>query len=349
MKVSAVILIIFFVAISTLFIGYRSSEFTSPPEPMKLEIPDGWPKPPSNIFSKNKLTKEGFELGKKLFHDGRLSRDNMVSCGSCHQQFAAFATFDHDLSHGVDNKFTTRNAPGLFNLAWMKEYHWDGGANHIESQALSPITAHNEMGEDIGNVISKLNADTSYHRMFREAFGDPAITSQRILRALAQFSGSLISSNSKYDMVMRGQAEFTRYELRGYEIFKANCNTCHKEPLFTDNSFRNNGGSLNRFNDEGRKMISGKSKDSLKFKVPSLRNTQVTFPYFHDGSIYSVPQVIDHYLALDTTRKDIDPILQKKITLTKGQKNDLVYFLYTLTDSTFLRDPKFKGNSNIFH
>lgn len=351
MKARITILFISVVAIVSGLLGYRSSsEFgTTPPDKLAFEIPKGWPKPPSNIFSKNKLTVQGFELGKKLFHDGRLSKDNMVSCGSCHQQFAAFATFDHDLSHGVDNKLTTRNAPGLFNLAWMKEYHWDGGANHIESQALSPITAHNEMGETIANVIDKLKADTAYHRMFREAFGDPSITSSRLLKALAQFTGSMISANSKYDQVLQGRAQFTNYEKRGYEIFKANCSTCHQEPLFTNNSFRNNGGILNRFGDEGRKLISGKNSDSLKFKVPSLRNIQVTFPYFHDGSIFSVPQVVDHYLALDTTRTDIDPVLRKKIRLSKGQKNDLVYFLYTLTDSTFLKDKRFSGNSNIFH
>ncbi len=336
------------VGLASFLAGSKTGE-VSPPDPIKFEIPKGWPRPASNIFVKNKLTKQGFELGKKLFHDGRLSRDNMVSCGSCHQQFAAFATFDHDLSHGVGDKFTTRNAPGLFNLAWMKEYHWDGGANHIETQALSPITAHNEMDEEISNVIGKLQADTSYHRMFSEAFGDPSITSQRILKALAQFTGSLVSSNSKYDRVIQGKDEFTRYEQRGYEIYKANCSSCHAEPLFTDNSFRNNGGMLNRFNDEGRKLITGKTPDSLRFKVPSLRNIQVTFPYFHDGSIYSVPQVVDHYLSIDTARSDIDPILRKKITLTKAQKNELVYFLYTLTDSSFLKDPRFSGNSNIFH
>ena len=91
------------------------------PRPLNFEIPAGWPKPPTNIFANNKLTEQGFQLGKRLFYDGRLSKDGEVSCASCHQQFAAFATFDHDLSHGVRNTFSSRNAPALFNLAWMKE------------------------------------------------------------------------------------------------------------------------------------------------------------------------------------------------------------------------------------
>ncbi len=311
------------------------------PTPIKLQTPEGWPKPASNIFSKNPLTEEGFQLGRKLFYDANLSKDGNFSCGSCHQQFAAFANFDHDLSHGVNNSFTTRNAPGLFNLAWMNEYHWDGGVNHIEVQALSPLTMPNEMGETLDSVLYKLNHDPEYPPMFKKAFGSSKITSEKMLKAFAQFTGSMVSANSKYDKVMRGETNFTRFEANGYALFKQNCAGCHKEPLFTDNTFRNNGLSLNRLNDIGRMQISGKMEDSLKFRVPSLRNVQVTFPYMHDGSIFSVPQVLDHYLKLDTTNKSIDPLLKKKIALSPRQKNEIVYFLYTLTDSAFLKDPRF--------
>ncbi len=344
MRIKIIISILITCIAATFFISAEKNDGYGPyaPTPIKLKIPPGWPKPPTDIFAKNKLTEEGFQLGKRLFYDGRLAKDNETSCASCHQQFAAFSTYDHDLSHGVNNTFSTRNAPSLVNLAWMKELHWDGGINHIEVQPLSPITAANEMGEQLDSVILKLKKDTSYRRMFKAAFGDPTINSQRMLKALAQFTGSLISCNSKYDKVQRGEAKFTAYELDGYNIFKSKCASCHKEPLFTDNSFRNNGLSLNRFNDIGREKITGLSSDSLKFKVPTLRNVQVSFPYMHDGRIFSLYQVVDHYrTGLINYQPTLDTSLQRRIDMTPREKNNLVYFLYTLTDSSFIKDPRF--------
>ncbi|HEY8893942.1 MAG TPA: cytochrome-c peroxidase, partial [Niastella sp.] len=161
----------------------KSGNGNSGPQPLEFQIPAGFPAPQYS-FTGNPLTKEGFELGRKLFYDGRLSKDGNFPCASCHQQFAAFATFDHPLSHGFNNQFTLRNAPGLFNMAWNKEMHWDGGIANIEVQPLAPITAPNEMAEDINNVINKLNADEAYPKMFSAAFGDETITSQRMLLAI---------------------------------------------------------------------------------------------------------------------------------------------------------------------
>jgi cytochrome c peroxidase len=312
------------------------------PEPLKLEIPMGWPKPEKNLFEKNQLTEQGFQLGKKLFYDARLSKNGEISCASCHQQFAGFVTFDHDLSHGVNDGFTTRNAPALVNLAWMQEMHWDGAINHLEVQPLAPLTAPNEMGENLDSVMLKLKKDPEYRRMFKNAFGNTGISSQGMLKALAQFTGSLISANSKYDKMMRGELPFTEYEKRGYALFKANCSGCHREPLFTDNSFRNNGLPLNRFKDIGRQQISNNPDDSLKFKVPGLRIVQLTYPYMHDGSIYSLFQVIDHYRnGIHTEQATLDSSLRNRISMSNKEKNDLVYFLYTLTDSSFLKNPRF--------
>ncbi|HRN91449.1 MAG TPA: cytochrome c peroxidase [Ferruginibacter sp.] len=312
------------------------------PTPRPLPVPEGWPAPNKNMFSKNPLTEEGFQLGRKLFHDGNLSKDGYVSCASCHQQFAGFSTFDHDVSHGVNNTFTTRNAPTLANMAWHSAFHWDGGVNHIEVQAVSPITAHNEMGETLENVIAKLKADETYPPLFKAAFGNETINSQRLLKALAQYTGSLVSANSKYDKVKRGEAVFSNIEQKGYEIFKAHCATCHREPLFTDLSYRNNGLPLNRFNDVGRMAITGKKEDSLKFKVPTLRNIQVSYPYMHDGSIFSIPQVIDHYTGgIQKDQSTLDPALKKDIAISQRQKYELMYFLFTLTDSTFLKNPAY--------
>jgi cytochrome c peroxidase len=313
------------------------------PTYIDLKIPAGWPTPPTDIFANNRLTEEGFQLGKKLFYDGRLSKDGNFPCASCHQQFAAFATYDHDFSHGFDNTFTTRNAPGLFNLAWMTKLHWDGGINHIEVQPLAPITAQNEMAETIDNVLTKLRADTVYPNKFKAAFGNTDITSQRMLKALAQFMGTIISSDSKYDKVQRGEASFTPNELNGYNFFKAKCETCHKEPLFTDNSFRNTGLAVNPFlNDYGRMRITNNQIDSLKFKVPSLRNVMLTFPYSHDGRFYSLGAAIDHYrTGIITTQPTLDPLLINRIAMTNTEKNDLIYFLNTLTDTTMTKAARF--------
>lgn len=339
-----------FFVVSLVIIGATADDGYGPyaPQPITFDIPPGWPKPPTNIYANNKLTEQGFQLGKKLFYDGRLSKDGEVSCASCHQQFAAFATFDHDLSHGVHNTFSTRNAPGIFNLAWMTELHWDGGINHIEVQPLFPITATNEMGERLDSVIFKIKKDTAYKRMFKAAFGDAAINSQRMLKAIAQYTGSLVSANSKYDKVKKGEAAFTPFEEKGYEVFKVKCASCHKEPLFTDNSFRNNGLALNRFFDIGRQRITQLSDDSLKFKVPSLRNAQLTFPYMHDGRIYSIPQVIEHYrTGIITDQPTLDPLLQRRIALTNLEKNQLVYFIYTLTDSSFTKNLRYAASTSV--
>lgn len=348
MKTRVIIFFGLLVLIAAIFISACKKNDVQPGEPhnptyIDLTIPAGWPTPPSDIFANNKLTEEGFQLGKKLFYDGKLSKDGNFPCASCHQQFAAFATFDHDFSHGFDNSFTTRNAPGLFNLAWMTKMHWDGGINHIEVQPLAPITAQNEMAENIDNVLNKLRADTEYPALFKSAFGNTDINSQRMLKALAQFMGSIISSNSKYDKVQRGEASFTATEQNGYDLFKAKCETCHKEPLFTDNSFRNTGLAVNPFlNDFGRMRITNDKNDSLKFKVPSLRNVMLTFPYAHDGRFYSIGAAIDHYrTGIITTQPTLDPLLVNRIAITNTQKNDLIYFLNTLTDTTMTKAARF--------
>jgi cytochrome c peroxidase len=311
------------------------------PTPLSLKIPEGFPNPAYN-FGSNPLTEEGFQLGRKLFYEGLLSKDGNFPCSSCHQQFAAFANFDHDLSHGFNNQFTTRNSPGLFNLAWHKELHWDGGINHIEVQALAPITAPNEMAEDINNVIRKLQNHPQYPGLFAAAFGDEQINSQRILLALTQFVGSILSYNSKYDKVKRGEAAFNDAEKNGYAIFQAKCSACHAEPLFTDLSFRNTGIPLNPFiKDVGRMRITNKKEDSLKFKVPSLRNLFLTFPYGHDGSFVAVRSMLNHYSDGVQTDPNVDPLVKNKIPLSNLEKFYLEEFLKTLTDSTLINDKRF--------
>lgn len=311
------------------------------PTPIKFMVPAGWPQPLYN-FKNNPLTKEGFELGRKLFYDERLSKDSTISCASCHQQFGAFATYDHNLSHGYNNTLTTRNAPSLQNLAWQKEYMWDGGIAHLDLQPMAPLTAANEMGETLLNVINKLNHDTAYKRMFTAAFGTPLINTQKMNMALSQFVLMLVSSNSKYDKVMRGEAWFAPAEKLGYEIFKQKCGSCHAEPLFTDFSYRNTGLSLDTtLNDYGRMKITGNRNDSLKFKVPSLRNVAITFPYGHDGRFFSLQNVYEHYRNKMVVTANTDSLLQHKLVLNNTETGEITAFLHTLTDTLFLKNPAF--------
>jgi cytochrome c peroxidase len=319
----------------------RKSDAPPAAQPLTLEIPPGFP-PPEDIFRDNPITREGFELGRKLFYDGRLSRDGNFPCASCHQQFAAFSTFDHALSHGVDDQFTTRNAPGMFNLAWHRELHWDGGINHLEVQPLAPLTATNEMGETVEGVISKLQNDARYREMFRAAFGDETVNSQRMLKALSQFMGMMVSADSKYDQVKQGKASFSEAESAGYAVFQAKCATCHQEPLLTDLSYRNTGLPLNpTLRDHGRMRITGKREDSLKFKVPSLRNVALTAPYGHDGRFFSLSAVIDHYRFGVVAGPTTDPLVRRRIGMSSNEKADLLQFLQTLTDQAFITDKRF--------
>ncbi len=319
----------------------KSGDGNSGPHPLNFSTPAGFPAP-QYTFTGNPLTEEGFELGRKLFYDGRLSKDGNFPCASCHQQFAAFATFDHPLSHGFDNQFTLRNAPGLFNMAWNKEMHWDGGITNIEVQPLAPLTAPNEMAETINNVIGKLQQDDQYKKMFTAAFGDETINSQRMLLAMTQFVNSLVSANSKYDKVKQSKAVFTQTEQTGYTLFQSKCTGCHPEPLFTDHSFRNVGLPVDPFiNDFGRMRITNRREDSLKFKVPSLRNVAITFPYEHDGRFSSITSVLDHYSSGVQNGPTLDPLLQNKIPLTNTEKFYVLEFLKTLTDSTFINESRF--------
>ena len=324
--------------------GYGSYK----PTPMPLPVPEGWPKPQAAIFKNNPPTKEGFLLGKKLFYDASLSKDGFTSCASCHQPFAAFSTYDHDLSHGANNRFTTRNAPALINLAWMQQYHWDGGVLNLEMQPLNPLTSPTEMDETLENVLLKLRSNDEYKPYFKAAFGDAGISSSRMLKSIAQFTGSLVSANSKYDRVQKGLDSFAVYEQKGYQLYKAHCSTCHVEPLFTDNSFRNNGLKQGKLNDSGRQSVTQLDKDAYLFKVPTLRNVQVSLPYMHDGRVRYLSDVINHYTnGIDSSFAPLDPLLKKKIVLSEKQKKELVYFLYTLTDTSFTKNKAFLPEENV--
>lgn len=304
-------------------------------------VPIGFPEPVAR-FIENPLSAEGIELGRKLFYDGRLSIDGEHPCSSCHQQVGSFGTYEHDRSHGVFESHTLRNAPALINLAWNKSFHWDGAYHSLEDESAQPITGHIEMGETFNSVIRKLEADPDYQYRFRKVFHIEKILPIHIQKALAQFTGSIIAADSRYDRYKKGLISFTAQEETGYFIFKANCASCHPEPLFTDFSFRNIGMPVdNNLNDFGRIMITGKKEDSLKFKVPTLRNVYVSSNYMHDGRFNTLAQCINHYRTGVQASSTLDPLLNGGISMTNTDATALALFLRSLTDSSILRNSKF--------
>ena len=307
-------------------------------EPVPFVVPEGWPEPVYD-FTKNPLTKEKIELGRHLFYDPLLSKDTTISCSSCHLVYTAFTHVDHDLSHGIKGKIGTRNSPALMNLAWHESFMWDGAVNHLDMQAIAPIEHPAEMGGSFPNVVKKLQASSKYRKMFYEAFGDSLVTGEHLLKALSQFELTLVSANSKYDKVMRKEAgiAFTEQEAKGYAVFQKNCNSCHTEPLFTNNNFTNNGLPVDTtLNDWGRMTITKNPADSLRFKVPTLRNIAFSYPYMHDGRFKKISQVIKHYQKGIVDSPTLAPILKNGLQLTHEDRIDLTAFLLTLSDKAFL-------------
>ncbi len=299
-------------------------------------IPENWPVPHYN-FSNNLLTPEKVELGRMLFYDPVLSANNQISCASCHSPYNAFAHVDHNLSHGINDRIGLRNAPPLMNLAWQKTFMMDGAVNHLDMQSLFPITHPDEMGESIVNVIYKLQNSGYYPDLFYNAFADSVITGEHMLKALSQFMLTLISAESKYDSVMKKQALFTEQEHNGYTLFRQNCGSCHTEPLFTNGNFENNGLPLDTaLNDLGRMRVTLDSGDSLKFKVPTLRNIEFTFPYMHDGRFRKLQDVLNHYDHGVQQSTTLSHKLSQSLSLSSNDKVDLTAFLLTLSDKKFL-------------
>lgn len=312
-----------------------------PAESIREVIPEGWPQPYYR-FTDNVLTAEKFKLGRALFYEPMFSADNTVSCGSCHQQFAAFAHSAHQFSHGINGLVGTRNAPALQNLTWNPSFMHDGGVNHIEVFPPAPITNPVEMAETLPNVVAKIGASAKYQALFRQAYGDDTVTTQRMFKAIAQFMGTMYSYNSKYDQVKHGTAKFTAAEQNGYSLFVQKCASCHQEPLFSDYKFRNNGLSVNpTIKDSGRAHITRDPADIYKFKTPSLRNIDLTGPYMHDGRYMTLMECLNHYTSSITISPTLDPSLNSGIAMTTQEKTDIIAFLKTLTDPQFLTDKRY--------
>jgi cytochrome c peroxidase len=281
-------------------------------------------------------------LGKILFYDPILSLDSSTSCSSCHSPYNAFAHTDHALSHGIDNKIGFRNAPALFNMAYQPYFMWDGAINHLDMQSLAPITNPDEMHESIAHIVEKLNTQIFYRTLFYQAFNDSAISGTKTLKAIAAFLASIESKNAKYDLVMNGQYVFTDQEKNGFQLFSNHCTSCHTPPLFTNYSFENNGLIPDTaLNDGGRIRQTRQKIDSLKFKVPTLRNIEYTFPYMHDGRYKSLTEVMNHYSNSTNKNTFLNPKLKSVYKLSSNEKVDIIAFLLSLSDKQFLFDKRY--------
>ena len=351
---------LFISLLTTIIISLVACEQDDPqvvydPTPYALSL-GALPAPP--LPADNLPTVAGVQLGRMLFYEKRLSRDNTQACASCHQQKDGFSD-SKKFSVGVKGLEGRRQAMPLMNLAWHQfGFFWDGRSPSLRDQALRPIQDTLEMNETLENVVAKLVLDQQYKDQFIRAFGDDAITPQRIGLAIEQFEFTLISNRSKYDEFLNGQVVLTESEERGRNLFFSEynpttgalggeCFHCHVGFNFSIHTYLNNGlDSKGRFTDLGRFEVTGNEEQRARFKLPSLRNVALTAPYMHDGRFQTLEEVIEHYnsgvLYSGTLDESMDHnLLPGGLQLSEQDKADLVAFLQTLTDNAFVNDERF--------
>ena len=317
----------------------------------------------------NPLTQEGVELGRMLFYETSLSRDSSISCASCHQQSRAF-TDGHKVAVGIRGQKMDRNTMSLVNMLWATSHKfWDGRAANLEEQALIPIQNVKEMDLEISEMLRRLNNDPQYKAKFKAAFNTDEIKEEHVAKALAQFQRTLISQDSKYDKFLKGELQLSEQEQRGLQSFfthpdpsvglrGSNCGDCHRNFL-TDgfreglDGFANNGLEDDEHLEDGLFTVTKNPMDKGKFKIPSLRNIALTAPYMHDGRFNTLEEVLAHYNDHIRMSATLDILIReasnepREITdsialkLTKEEINDIIAFLKTLTDSTFITNEKY--------
>ncbi len=310
------------------------------PTPYIIETPFGFPE--MVIPEENPMTEEGVALGEKLFKDPILSANNSQSCIDCHRIQSGWSD-PNQFSTGIDNIQGTRNASTLTNVGWNNSLNWDGSSTTLESQAFEPVVNPIEMHNTWSNVEEILNTNEEYLTLFKNAFNIDYIDSSHVVKAIAQFERTIISSNSKFDKYLKGEIQLTPSELNGYAIFnteKGDCFHCHGTQLFMDNLFHNNGLDIEPFTDLGLGKITNNNTDNGKFKTPTLRNIEYTAPYMHDGRFSTLEEVVDHYDSGGKFSSTIDPLMKKVgvgLQLTNQEKEDLIAYLKTLSEPDFVQ------------
>lgn len=335
--------------IAAVFTACDEEELKPEPEPYRFKVPEHFPEPVFN--TQNPMSKEGIGLGRMLFYDARLSANNKISCASCHDPRLAFADGTRLSTAGVAGTQLLRHAPALFNLAWASNgLFWDGGSTNLESQVFGPLTAHDEMAQNLYELIDELNAVPAYVAGFRDTFHEP-VSSQNIAKALAQFQRSLVSANSRYDRYRQNVpgSKLTPDELAGQVLVQQNCQVCHAGELFTDQEYHNNGIDDDFSNTDHEGVYTGRSRitydlgDLGKFRTPSLRNLFLTAPYMHDGRFGTLEAVLEHYSSGIKTSATLDPRLPASgLNLSSVQKKQILAFLNTLTDQALTQNPEYQ-------
>ena len=303
-------------------------------------IPSHFPIPISNPDSIP--TEAQFTLGKKLFFDPILSRDGSLSCASCHKPSLAFAD-TVSVSAGVEGRLGNRNSPSLANVVYQKKLLKEGGLPMLEMQVLVPIQEHAEFDNNIVEISNKLMTIPKYVEMSQAAYKrdpDPFV----ITRAISAFERTLFSGNSKYDQFLNGRTKLTAIEEQGLNLFmsnKTNCSNCHSGFLLTNQNIENNG-LYSVYKDIGAMRLTQNPSDEGKFKIPSLRNIALTYPYMHDGSLKTLKEVIEHYNSGGRDHKNKNTLI-KPLNLSQSEIEALVAFLSTLTDYNFIKNKNYQN------
>jgi cytochrome c peroxidase len=307
-----------------------------------IEVPSFFP--PIVFPQDNPFSPEKWLLGRKLFYDKRLSIDSSLSCSSCHKQAFAFAD-NVPTSDGVMSRPGTRNVPSLSNVAFHPYYTREGGLPTLEMQILVPIQEHNEFDFNVVPIISRLASDVGYQDLAMKAFGRQ-LDAYALVRSIATFERSLITSNSRYDryFYQNRKEALTLDEIRGMDLFysaKTNCSKCHTGFDLTTYQFANNG-LYETYADNGRYRLTQKEEDLAMFKIPSLRNSALTAPYMHNGSLPTLEAVVEHYNSGGKAHINKSKFI-KPLHLNEDDKQRLVLFLKTLSDEDFVNNTTFKN------
>jgi len=319
------------------------------PTPYTIDVPEGFPEPVIPEF--NKMTVEGVNLGRYLYYDNILS-SNGLSCNSCHIRSLSFSK-----QLFVTLAGETKSIPPHVNLAWNPDFNWTGSEPVLDNLCLGDFEPE-FFNTNKDSLFSRLSKSSIYPEKFYKAFGIEDINKlsyaelkQKIVYAISQFMRTMVSSNSKYNKFIHHQAMMTPSEIRGFNIFfteKGDCFHCHGGDLTTDNSFHNTGLDANptSFN-MGRYNYTGNPNDIGKFSTPTLINIELTAPYMHDGRFQTLEEVIEFYNSgVHNTSPNIDPIMTKPgkeygLGLTPMEKADLLNFLKTFTDTSFINNPAY--------
>jgi cytochrome c peroxidase len=295
-------------------------------EPLELNVPLGLK--PLRVPKDNPLTREKVELGKQLFFDKRLSRDNTVSCASCHDPAKGWSNGER-FATGIEGKVGGRSAPTIMNAAYQSLQFWDGRAIELEGQALGPIQNPIEMDMKLSDLVGKLNKIQGYRQQFQKVFGTE-VTAEGVAKAIASFERTILTGGAPYDRFQAGDKNaLSESAQRGMTVFfnKAFCSACHAGPNFTDGGFHNIGIGMDQKDpDVGREEHSKQLGDRGSFKTPTLREIARTAPYMHDGSLKSLEDVLDYYSrgGIPNPQQDEEIFALK---LNDQDKKDLLAFL----------------------